>query len=756
LISAMESLHEGISSGLIPMLQTLQLTPWELILSQLINQLEVITEPFVLVLDDYQFINFKLVHEMVAFLLNNLPPNFHLIIATRSEPPLPLARLRTRGQFYELRESDLRFVPEEANELFNQVMGLNLSSAEISTLENRTEGWALGLQMAGIALHSLTGSRNQFIQSFSGSHKYILDYLVDEVLGHQSQEIQSFLLQTSILDRLNSSLCDLIIEDREKERSSTSQVQLSPETTSSTLFTNSQQILEHLEQSNLFLIPLDDERRWFRYHHLFADLLLSRLRQSQPLRERILHIRAMGWYEQEGMINEAVRHAIAAKDYEQTVRLINLHALTTIANGEMHTVQSWLNALPKGEALHQPWLEIYQAWIWLLLGQVEGVESMLDHVEKIIPKNTFETEDMLGNLALLRSEIVLLNGKSDQSLQLLKDAQKFLSKKSVIPRWLIPLVMGDAYLFIGDMEKASLFYEEACDLSRKIGNVFISLMSLDTLAFIYQFQGSLHEAERIFQEAIRLGTDKSGKHSILLGGPLIGYSDVFYERNDLEMARMYAEEGIKGAEQLGRANLLVHGYVALAQVLQAQGDFEKTGEAIQKAEQWIRSRKVYPLTASRLINVKLNYWMATGKLGEINGWVSAYRLKKDGNLIHPAILELIAQARKFFFQKEDRRALNLLMCLEKIVETKGLISSLVQIRLLLALILLRNGDIDESMIVFKKCITLAEPCGYMRTFIDEGSQVIRLFDEYQKRTDDGRLQADQKLTLYLEKIRHAF
>lgn len=754
LILAIDSLYDGVGGDCLAMLQTFQPLPWELTLTQFIIQLEAINEPFVLVLDDYQFIESQSIHELLTFLLDHLPPKLHIILSTRSEPPLPLSRLRARGQLYELRADDLRFLPEETDQLLNQIMRLNLNSEEISTLENRTEGWVVGLQMVGIALNSIEGSKTQFIQSFTGSHRYILDYLVEEVLNHLPDRVQNFLLQTSVLGRLSASLCDTVIGKFEEGLAIISQSQNSTKNHTNTPFTNSHQILEYLERANLFLIPLDGERYWFRYHHLFADLLRSRLRQSLPDKENILHDRAAKWYEQEGMIDEAVYHATSAKNIEHAVKMITQYALKMIANGEMQTVQKWLDILPEEEFLNRPWLDIYQAWVWLILGQVDGVPLALSHAEKNIHTEHPDTEDLQGNIALLRAEYTLLNGNQAQSIELLNDAQRLISKESVIPRMFLPLLFGDEYLFIGDMEKASHYLREASNLSRQFGNIYISLLSLGTLGYAYRFQGKLREAEQIFQEAIRLGTDKCGQHSILLSSPLIGYSDVLYEWNKLEMALKLAEEGIRSAERVGRANLIVHGYIALGQALQAQGDFESVGEAIQKAEQWILSHKVNSLTSSRLINLKFKYWLATNKPEEINRWESDYVVKIDDNLIHPAILELVAQARKFIFQREEQRALNLLLNLDRIVAVKGLTSTLIQIRLLLSLVLLGRGDIHKSANYFEMCITLAEPGGFLRIFMDEGPQVIQLINEYQKQVKDGRLELNQALQMYTDTIRN--
>ncbi|HET8579765.1 MAG TPA: AAA family ATPase, partial [Nitrospiraceae bacterium] len=366
LVSALQRLETYLGAGVLEILQASQPQPppMEAILTSLLNDLTAVSDNFILVLDDYHVIDSKPVERALSFLLEHLPPQMHLVIATREDPSLPLARSRAQGQLTELRACDLRFTQPEAAQFLNEVMGLNLSAEDIAALETRTEGWIAGLQLAALSMqgHKDTAS---FIQSFTGSHHFVMDYLVEEVLGRQSKHVQTFLLYTSILDRMCGPLCDAVLLDDSGS-------------------TSGQETLENLERANLFLIPLDDERRWYRYHHLFADLLRQRLRQSsasskEDAESRVnkLHKRASIWYEDNGLEVEAFRHAVAANDVDRAAYLVEGKGLPLIFRGVVSPVLNWLESLPTIALDHRPGLWVIYASALLIAGQPHGVEQKL-------------------------------------------------------------------------------------------------------------------------------------------------------------------------------------------------------------------------------------------------------------------------------------------------------------------------------------------------------------------------------------------
>ena len=386
-----EGAAADLGEGALSALQSPQAPLVEAVLSTLINDVAAIPTAFVLVIDDYHLIDAQPVHEAVTFLLEHLPPQMHLVIASREDPPLPLARLRARDQLIELRATDLRFASSEAAEFLNRVMGLGLSTEDVAALEARTEGWIAGLQLAAISMQGRNDTAT-LIESFTGSHRFILDYLVEEVLEQQSESIQTFLLQTTVLDRLTGSLCDALLgkgaEEQQSKKASDSAASRVPSPSAP-----GQEILEHLERSNLFVLPLDQERRWYRYHHLFADLLRRRLHQTQPEQLPGLHGRASVWYEQNGFVDEAIEHALRAEDFERAADLVEARAETLWGRGEQFRLLGWLEALPAEQVASRPLLCIFHAWGLFASGQQRAAERSLQAAEQALePTAGRETE----------------------------------------------------------------------------------------------------------------------------------------------------------------------------------------------------------------------------------------------------------------------------------------------------------------------------------------------------------------------------
>src|SRR5437588_5458158 len=381
LVAALQTIAATIGQGVLGVLQSPQPPPPEAMLTALLNDITALSDQFVLVLDDYHVLEAKAVDHALTFLLEHLPPQMHLVIATREDPPLPLARLRARGHLTEVRAADLRFTPSEAAAFLNQVMGLDLSAEDIAALERRTEGWIAGLQLAAL---SLQGHQDvpAFIRAFAGDHRYIVDYLVEEVLQRQPEPVRSFLLQTSILDRLNGSLCDAVTGQEEGNAR-----------------------LEALERGNFFVVPLDDRRHWYRYHHLFAEVLSAPL-MAQP-RDQVatLHRRASAWYEQHGSVADAIRHALAAEDFERAAGLVELAVPAMGRNRQEATVLGWLRALPDELVRARPVLSVHYAGALLLHGELEGVEARLRDAEQWL-----DTTTDMGELALASSaEMVVVD-----------------------------------------------------------------------------------------------------------------------------------------------------------------------------------------------------------------------------------------------------------------------------------------------------------------------------------------------------------
>jgi LuxR family maltose regulon positive regulatory protein len=456
LVAALQTLAPNIGAGVLAVLQSPQPPPPESILTALLNEITAVPDHFVLVLDDYHVIEAQLVDHALTFLLEHLPPHMHLVIATREDPPLPLARLRVRGQLAELRAADLRFTPAEVAEFLNQVMGLNLSAEDIAALETRTEGWIAGLQLAALSMQGHKDATS-FIKSFTGSHHFVLDYLVEEVLHQQPASVQTFLLRTSILDRLCGPLCDAVI--------------LNPSTPG-------QETLEYLERANLFIVPLDDERRWYRYHHLFGGFLRQRLHQNSALSTGDekggvdeLHIRASVWYEDNGLEIEAFHHAAAAHDVERAARLVEGKGMPLHFRGAVAPVLHWLESLPAAVLDAWPSLWTTYASVALVTGQATGVEQKLQaaeaalHGAESVPSAVEgpddKTRDIIGRIAAIRATLAATLNQVETVIAQSRRALEYLHPDNLSFRTFTIWKLGYAYHLQGDRAAAGRAYTEA-------------------------------------------------------------------------------------------------------------------------------------------------------------------------------------------------------------------------------------------------------------------------------------------------------
>jgi LuxR family maltose regulon positive regulatory protein len=466
LIAALQTITVNIGEGVLSALQSPQPPSTESILTILLNEITTIPDNFIFVLDDYHIIDSKPVDNALTFLLEHLPPQMHLVIATREDPHLPLARLRARGQLTELRAADLRFTPTEAADFLNQVMGLNLSAEDIAALETRTEGWIAGLQLAAISMQGHEDA-SSFIKSFTGSHHFVLDYLIEEVLQQQSESIQTFLLRTSILERLCSSLCDAVLLDSSASGQET---------------VSSQETLEYLEHANLFIVPLDNERRWYRYHHLFAELLRQRLHQSASSGSEEgdltkYHIRASRWFEDHHLEIEAFQHAAVANDIERAERIIEGKGISLHFRGAVTAILNWLASLPTTVLDARPSLRVRFATLTLVAGQTTGIEEKLQAAEAAIaavlqgaePDN--KTRDLIGQIATSRATLALTHYQPEAMITQASRALEYLPPDNLLSRFRANWTMGMAYQFRGERSAAGRVYAEALSIAQAAGNI---------------------------------------------------------------------------------------------------------------------------------------------------------------------------------------------------------------------------------------------------------------------------------------------
>ncbi len=522
LVAALQTITANIGEGVLGMLQSSQPPPTEAILTALLNEITTLPDHFVLVLDDYHVLDAKPVDIALTYLVEHLPPQMHLVIATREDPQLPLARLRARSHLTELRAADLRFTASEAAAFLNQAMGLNLSAADIARLSDRTEGWIAGLQFAAL---SLQGHQDVpgFIRAFAGDHRYIVDYLVEEVLQRQPAPVRSFLLQTAILDRLHGPLCDAVTGQEEGNAR-----------------------LEALERGNFFVVPLDDRRHWYRYHHLFGEVLSAHLLAEQPDQISTLHRRASEWYEQNGSVADAIRHALEAFDFERAAGLVERAVPEMRRSRQEATVLGWLKALPDELLQVRPVLSVAYAWALLASGELEGVETRLRDAERWLDTTADRSEMVVvgdeeyrrlpAAIAVYRAVLAQARGDVADTMNYARRALDLVPEDDHLVRGAAAALLGLASWASGDLETAHRTYAEGMARVQRAGNISDAINGTIALADIRIAQGRLHEAMRTYERGLQLATEQG--ESILRGTAdlHVGMSELHREQNDLHAA----------------------------------------------------------------------------------------------------------------------------------------------------------------------------------------------------------------------------
>ncbi len=561
LVAALQTIVPNIGSGVIAALQSPQQPPIEAILTALLNEIMTISDDFALALDDYHVIDAKPIDAALTFLIEHLPPQMHLVIATREDPQLPLAKLRARGQLTELRVADLRFTPSEAAGFLNQGMGLDLSTEDIAALETRTEGWIAGLQLAAISLQGHQDAP-RFIKSFTGNHHFVLDYLLEEVLHRQPENVQTFLLRTAILDRMCGSLCDAVLTNPTA---------------------SGQETLAYLERANLFIIPLDDERRWYRYHHLFAELLRQRLQHhiaSSPADESgvvELHMRASLWYEANGLDAEAFHHAVASRDIDHAARLVKGKGMPLPFRGVVMPVLHWLDSLPKAELDARPGLWVIYASTLLFASQLIGIEPKLKAAEAALQgvELTPEVRDLIGHIALIRATLAVTQHDLDTIMSQSLRALEYLHPNNLPIRTATTWTLGYAYYLQGDRVAARQAYTEAIAISQKIGHRIINLMANIGLGNIQEEENQLDLAVQSYQRAVQLAGDPP--QSAVCEAHL-GLARIHAGWGDLDAAQRHGELALHLARQLDNTDRADACMAFLAVLRQKQADAtHKTG-----------------------------------------------------------------------------------------------------------------------------------------------------------------------------------
>ncbi|MEO1439352.1 MAG: LuxR C-terminal-related transcriptional regulator [Chloroflexota bacterium] len=717
IVAALQTVAPDLGQGLLSLVELPQPPPLQSLMTPLLNKIAAIPHDIVFVMDDYHIIDNQEIDAALAFLIDNQPPQFHLVITTREDPHLPLARLRVRGELTELRAADLRFTSDEASSFFNQAMGLSLLPEHIAALETRTEGWIAGLQLAAISMQGQQDT-DTFIQSFTGSHHFVLDYLVEEVLSRQPSHIQVFLLYTSILERVSSSLCEAVLQDTQYP---------------------AQQTLEHIQQANLFLIPLDNERRWFRYHHLFGDLLRKRLAQATDVDVKTLHIRASDWYEQNDQRSEAIHHALAAEDFERAADMIEQawaasHG-TAFQNGEQH---GWMQALPMAVYHNRPVLSAAYGWVLLDFGDLDAAGERLGDAEywldignqpdhaasEMIVVDQSEFQRLPATVASARAFHALALGDIPNTIKYGQQVLALVEKSDHHRRGIATSIMGLAHWYTGNLETAYQFMAAGMEYMYKLGNIHFALSSTFGLADILLGQGRLLDAIALYKQCLHVA--ESQPYVVQgIADLYMGLGDLYREQNDLEIARDYLNKSEALGKQAGLPDWRVRFCKIQARMKQISGDFDEALDLLNEAE---RLYYITPVPNIRPIEaMKARVWIAQGHLDHAIAWASRERITPDDDTTFLREFELItlvrlhmAQLRQQNTHSHPTEVIELLERLQNAAQVGKRHGSLIEILILQVLLQQLLSNIEGALTALQQALQIAEPEGYVRLFIDEG------------------------------------
>jgi LuxR family transcriptional regulator, maltose regulon positive regulatory protein len=709
LIAALRTAAPDVGAGACALLESAQ-SPLEAVLASLLNDLDSLENDVVLVLDDYHVIEAQEVHQSMTFLIEHLPPQAHLVVASRADPALPLARLRAGGELVEVRAADLRFTPDEAAAYLNGVMGLDLTTEDVVALDGRAEGWIAALQLAALSMQGRDDAA-EFIAGFAGDDRYIVDYLVGEVLQRQSQEVRDFLLQTSVLARLTGSLCDTLTGQH-----------------------GGQAMLQSLEQANLFLVPLDDRRHWYRYHHLFRDVLRARLAEERPQAVGALHRRAADWFERHGERPEAIRHAMAAHDFERAADLVELAVPAMRQARQEATLRRWLEALPAEIFERRPVLAASLVGARMSTGDLAGVEQLLTAAEHWLDATEAEAASMIvmdeaelrvlpSTIAMYRAALARLHGDVPGTMAHAHRVLELVGDDDVLERGAGASLLGLAHWSIGDLEAAYRWYAEGMASLERAGYYADQIAGAITLADLRIAQGRLHDAMRTYEQGLRRAREHVPPIVRGVADLHVGMSELLLQRNDLDGARRHLATSRELGEHAEFPQNAYRWRVALALIRRAEGDLAGAVELLDEAEPVYNtdfSPEVRPVPA-----VRARVYLTQGRVAETLRWAEERRLSADDELTYVREYEHITLARALLAQRDDG-ASGLLERLLAGARAGHRTGSVIEILVLQALARQALGDRATALATLEEALALAEPEEYVRLFLDEGPPMAAL------------------------------
>lgn len=725
-------------------------------LSLLASEDSALASPYVCVLEDYHVISAQPIHEALTFLIDHLPAHVHVIITTRADPPLPLARWRVRDQLSEIRADDLRFTADEAAAFLNDQMGLTLSTDEVLTLGARTEGWIAGLQLVALSLQG-RNDKATFLQTFSGGHRYILTYLIEEVLNQQAKSVQEFLLRTSILERLCGPLCNSLF--REEDR---------PVAPAEIDSFDSQAILEQLYHANLFLVPLDDEGQWYRYHQLFAEVLQHRLRQSDATLLPTLHRRASAWYAQNALFSDAIRHALLANDFTRTAALIEQIWQATWNQGAVTTLLNWVHTLPQETLMAHPALWVSYAWALAFTGQIEAAEACLHQVETMLqvtetarestPATVSVANDTLrGRAAALRAMLAARRGEPAAAIALAQYSLTLIPQAALLLRGNAYFALGLAYQQSGALPEARQAYQVAVELGLAADDIFLTIAARYHAARTSMAQSDLHTAATSYQSVIGLATQPSRQLPVI-GLAYVGYAEILYQWNELAGAAQQVEIGLalSPPSDLTYIDGPLHRFSILARIRQALGDREGTLAALQLAQETAHQTGIV-LDGERAAALAALMHLRLGQPEIAADWAQLYaqRLTTDASFTYLHEFETLVFVRVLLAQGRADEVLTIFSHMRPISEVTQRRGSMLEMNMLEALALGAKGQLDAAMQLLTRTLMLAEAEGYIRLFVDEGEPMHRLLVALQATMVPAQ-SLDTHIVAYIDKLVAAF
>jgi LuxR family transcriptional regulator, maltose regulon positive regulatory protein len=732
LATALQTVAANIGTGMLAALQSPQIPPIELLLSNLLNEIAAFSDNFILVLDDYHLIDSQPVDQALVFLVEHLPPQMHLVIATREDPPLPLARLRARGQLTELRATDLRFTPAETAEFLNRVMRLNLSEGDVAALEARTEGWIAGLQLAAISMQGLTDAAS-FIQSFTGSNRFVLDYLLEEVLERQPIDTKNFLLYTSILDRICGPLCEAVLGATPGSGQST---------------------LEALERANLFIVPLDNERRWYRYHHLFGELLRKRLGSSQELPK--YHLRASEWYEANDDLAEAFNHALAGGDFERAARLAEVAWQGMDRSFQTAAWLGWVNKLPNGVVCSRPRLCVQIGWAFSDIGDLDSSETYLQNAERALAgvMDQDESRSLQGIIALIRASNAQILGNLVETVRYAELSIRLIPEDDIYLRASAAITLEFTHWATGNLEASLRAMHTWVEDMQKLGNQMFAIASAFAVADMQVTLGLLGDAEKTLRQAILQAAAQGREAESVTAHHHLGLALLSHERGDDKATA----EHLQTAANLGKSSTLVdwpyRWNLAQARLKESAGEWDAALKSLDEAQRVYVKNPVpmlQPVEAH-----KARVYLKQGRLDKARAWARERNLSVRDEANYLGEYEYLTLARARLVERSFEGIDQLLERMLALAENQKRTGSVIEILLTQALLHQAQGNQPQALAALERALTLAEPEGYLRIFVDEGEPMRMLMLDFRSIIEKQERSSIHPLFGYVNRLLAAF